>query len=1046
MAGNSERIDDVVSPVALKQVDDLSKAVSDLEKRFIDTARAANDLNAATGNSRTFRDYNTNATAAAVQTAKLQQAQTNAARSAILLQSAQQRLDQQNLRTAASTQKAADAATKALSPYNALSKQLDIARTKAKDLYLQFGPNSEEFLRAQYGVNQLDARIKGIDSSLGQSQRNVGNYVRNVTASVTATGNPLGKFGEALSKAFGFIRIAAYALPGIGIAGIFGLLLDPIFDYIKSLDLLKQTLTEVQLRQDVFKRALASSDYSGAIESLDKLRINIDLANKGFIDKSSVIDEYNASIGKVAGNVDTLDEAEKGLVKNGPAFLQITRLKAAAQLALADAAKKTYEAQQIANQRLQEFGTKAEDIAAVNNKGNTLNTLFPVLFPKQDQQLAQQDTARSERQKKQVADTTAQSNKLLAIARKFQTDAAEIAKKNNFSGDLTGTGGGPSASETLKTKLQNQSLENDKINQKQIIDNDKKSYNERISAQIAFSNADKKILENNKNLELTNKTLSNNQKKAIDQEYNNAVLQATIDQNKQIQTLRDKQRVDSINDLKSQLQQQVANSKSISEDITKSLDDRLNASKDYEATSKKLIQLTADEEVKQAGNNTTKIITIRRDAQTQITNIETDGLKNRAAINKQAIDELKKIFQQGEKNQDEILKNSLNVVDQYTSQLKQDSQNSSDDQLQILSEQYAKGLIKAKDYQDRKKEIEGISKVNQDDIDIVGLQMQYSIRVSLGENTADIEKKLSDAKRKRDKDDTDNAISQYERDAAKATEVAERKKKLQDAIVKDADAATDLLKTIIDAGYQNQLNRVQDEKDALDDRTKAEIDAENRSTDSAATKADKIAVINAKAQAQQDQLDQKARAIKKKQAETDRLFAIAKIIETTAMAVISALAPPPLGLGPILGIPFAVAAGALGAIQIATVLATPIPAYEKGTDNAKGGISLVGEVGKEYVIEPSGKSYMTPDSPTLMNIPKGSKVISNMELMTMMANPNKQSYFGKSDNNAKMIEAINNGTNKTVKALRGNKSKRPIVFVDTAKIIKFNDHRNNHFR
>jgi len=61
-------------------------------------------------------------------------------------------------------------------PYARLSKQLQIARNDAKDLAAEFGINSKQAIKAANSVRKLDSRLKKIDKSVGQAQRNVGNY------------------------------------------------------------------------------------------------------------------------------------------------------------------------------------------------------------------------------------------------------------------------------------------------------------------------------------------------------------------------------------------------------------------------------------------------------------------------------------------------------------------------------------------------------------------------------------------------------------------------------------------------------------------------------------------------------------------------------------------------------------------------------------------------------------------------------------------------------------------------------------------------------
>ncbi len=87
-----------------------------------------------------------------------------------------------------------------------------------------------------------------------------------------------------------------------------------------------------------------------------------------------------------------------------------------------------------------------------------------------------------------------------------------------------------------------------------------------------------------------------------------------------------------------------------------------------------------------------------------------------------------------------------------------------------------------------------------------------------------------------------------------------------------------------------------------------------------------------------------------------RAFAAASIAINTAMAAAAALAPPPIGLGPVAGLPYAVAIGSLGAASIAATAAQT--GMELGRiDGARadggpvqaGGRYLVGERGPEIV-------------------------------------------------------------------------------------------------
>jgi len=91
--------------------------------------------------------------------------------------------------------------------------------------------------------------------------------------------------------------------------------------------------------------------------------------------------------------------------------------------------------------------------------------------------------------------------------------------------------------------------------------------------------------------------------------------------------------------------------------------------------------------------------------------------------------------------------------------------------------------------------------------------------------------------------------------------------------------------------------------------------------------------------------------------------------------------------------PQAILASILGGIQLATVLAEPIPTYAEGVEGHPGGLAIVGDKkgnpsaagGSELGILPSGDMFLTPNSPTLMDLPKGTDIIPHDETTRMLA-------------------------------------------------------------
>lgn len=76
---------------------------------------------------------------------------------------------------------------------------------------------------------------------------------------------------------------------------------------------------------------------------------------------------------------------------------------------------------------------------------------------------------------------------------------------------------------------------------------------------------------------------------------------------------------------------------------------------------------------------------------------------------------------------------------------------------------------------------------------------------------------------------------------------------------------------------------------------------------------------------------------------------------------------------------------AMGAIQIATALAQPIKAYKEGTKGKPhpGGLAVVGDGGKTELVVSGHNVWLTPDEPTLVDLPKGAQVFPEVTRETI---------------------------------------------------------------
>lgn len=114
--------------------------------------------------------------------------------------------------------------------------------------------------------------------------------------------------------------------------------------------------------------------------------------------------------------------------------------------------------------------------------------------------------------------------------------------------------------------------------------------------------------------------------------------------------------------------------------------------------------------------------------------------------------------------------------------------------------------------------------------------------------------------------------------------------------------------------------------------------------------------------------------MEQKQAKWQKANSIIQTTIATSQAIMKALAEAGPFAGPIL----TAVIGAMGAAQVAIIASQPIPKYANGTDNHPGGLAIVGDGGRQEVIETDNGAYITPSVPTLVDLPKRAKVIPDL--------------------------------------------------------------------
>ena len=203
----------------------------------------------------------------------------------------------------------------------------------------------------------------------------------------------------------------------------------------------------------------------------------------------------------------------------------------------------------------------------------------------------------------------------------------------------------------------------------------------------------------------------------------------------------------------------------------------------------------------------------------------------------------------------------------------------------------------------------------------------------------------------------------------------ERQKNLKKWL-QTASQAVGTIGNLVSSIYDGQIQKIEEEREANEEKYYEDIERiENLAESGAISEEEAEARKRAakeRTEAKNAELEKQKQEMARKQAIWEKAASVAQAGIATALAITEALP----------NIPLSIVIGAMGAIQVATILATPIPSYAdgtKGNDRHPGGTALVGDAGKHEVIMYSGKAWITPDAPTLVDIPKGAQVFPDVD-------------------------------------------------------------------
>lgn len=259
----------------------------------------------------------------------------------------------------------------------------------------------------------------------------------------------------------------------------------------------------------------------------------------------------------------------------------------------------------------------------------------------------------------------------------------------------------------------------------------------------------------------------------------------------------------------------------------------------------------------------------------------------------------------------------------------------------------------------------------------------------------------------------DQEIKEEDRKNKKSLELekltADKRKELLQSVY-------DFANTLIMARFENQLKALDEESEANQEWADEETERIERLEESGAISKEQAearkAAIDDQAQAREEEIERKKREILRKQAIYEKAQTIASITWNTAAAIMKTAQE----WGFPAATPFIAMAAAAGALQTATVLATPIPEYAEGTDDHPGGLAVVGDGGKSEMIISGGKIYKTPAVDTLVDLPKHAVVLPDFSKAVdkLPEKPNNHSVI-KLDNGK--LETYSMENNKLLKML-----------------------------
>lgn len=236
-----------------------------------------------------------------------------------------------------------------------------------------------------------------------------------------------------------------------------------------------------------------------------------------------------------------------------------------------------------------------------------------------------------------------------------------------------------------------------------------------------------------------------------------------------------------------------------------------------------------------------------------------------------------------------------------------------------------------------------------------------------------IEIELAAAKIALEKAVTEATIAENERKVKSDNDALKKRLANAQQWLQVASDSLNSINELVSTVYDAKISKIEEEQEANTAAGEAEVERITELVEKKVITEEEGEARKRAAEAQtakrNEEFEKKKQQLKHKQAVWDKANSLAQAGIATALAITQALP----------NVILAAIAGAMGALQIATILATPIPKYAKGTDRHKGGPAIVGDGGVPELVIFGGKSWITPDTPTIVDLPAGAIVKPNID-------------------------------------------------------------------